>query len=86
MAITPQAIADEMLEMIRRDSGSRKWKPLDLQKEMIRIHGEEGADRDACKQAIRVLVDSGRCVYTYFGGTYLEIPHEEGAAMGPGEE
>ncbi len=23
---------------------------------------------------------AGRCVYTYFGGSFVEIPHEEGAA------
>jgi hypothetical protein len=34
------------------------------------------------KAAIRTLMDTGKCVYTYFGGSYIEIPHEEGAASG----
>ena len=29
--------------------------------------------------AIRELMESGRCVYTYFGGSFIEIPHKEGA-------
>jgi hypothetical protein len=41
-----------------------------------------GADRKTCKEAIRLLMDSGRCVYTYFGGSYVELPHKEGAAEG----
>ena len=32
------------------------------------------------KFAIKDLIDGGRCVYTYFGGSFIEIPHEEGAA------
>jgi hypothetical protein len=35
-----------------------------------------------CKAAIRTLIDGGKCVYTYFGGSYIEIPHAEGAAGG----
>jgi hypothetical protein len=35
-----------------------------------------------CKAAIRTLMDSGRCVYTYFGGSFIELPPEEGAAEG----
>jgi hypothetical protein len=26
------------------------------------------------------LVDGGRCVYTYFGGSFVELPREEAAA------
>ena len=38
------------------------------------------AAKKLCKAAIRTLMDSGRCVYTYFGGSFIEIPHQEGAA------
>jgi hypothetical protein len=41
---------------------------------------EGEVDKKTCKGAIKVLIDSGRCVYTYFGGSYIEIPHREGAA------
>jgi len=33
-----------------------------------------------CKAALKDLIESGRCVYTYFGASYVEVPHEEGAA------
>ena len=36
--------------------------------------------REDCKQALRLLIDSERCVYSYFGGSYIELPHKEGAA------
>jgi hypothetical protein len=55
-------------------------KAGDLTKAMIAKHGAENCDKDDCKQAIRLLIDSGRCVYGYFGGSYIQLPHKEGAA------
>jgi hypothetical protein len=52
---------------------------MDLTKAMVQLYEGE-ADKKLCKEAIKKLVDSGRLVYTYFGGSFLEIPHEEGAA------
>jgi hypothetical protein len=47
---------------------------------MIAKHGEANCTKDDCKQAIRLLIDSERCVYSYFGGSYITMPHKEGAA------
>jgi len=75
--VTPEQIADAMFEMVNQAMGQKKFKPMDLQKAMIERFG---CDKNDCKAAIRQLVDSGRLVYTYFGGSYLEVPHKEGAA------
>ena len=82
MAVTTEQVADAMYEMIAEYQGKKKFKALDLRKTMIQEYGDQGCDRAMCKDAIRQLVDSGRCVYTYFGGSFIEIPHEEGAAGG----
>jgi len=79
MAVTAEQLADEMFELVREYQGKKKFKAIDLTKAMKETHGEE-ADRQVCKEAIRLLMDSGRCVYTYFGGSYIEMPHREGAA------
>jgi hypothetical protein len=55
----------------------KKLKALDLQKAMMEKFGEE-CDKQLCKSAIRTLMDTGRCVYTYFGGSYIELPPQEG--------
>jgi hypothetical protein len=52
---------------------------MDLTKAMIELYGDE-VDKKLCKAAIKELINSGRCVYTYFGGSYVEIPHKEGSA------
>jgi hypothetical protein len=57
----------------------KKLKPMDLVKAMVQLFGDE-VDKKLCKKAIKQLVDSGTCVYTYFGGSFIEIPRKEGAA------
>jgi hypothetical protein len=73
-----QEIADAMYKMVAESQGKKKLKPTDLTKAMVQLHG---VDKQVCKDAIKVLMNSGRCVYTYFGGSFVEIPHEEGAAQ-----
>lgn len=79
MAKTVEEIADAMFNMVKEAQGQKKLKPMDLTKAMLEIYGDQ-VDKKLCKAAIKQLVDSGRCVYTYFGGSFLELPHREGAA------
>jgi hypothetical protein len=80
MAVTVDQVADEMFKLVEEYFGRKKFKASDLTKAMIEKFGEDEVDKKLCKLAIRQLTDSGRCVYTYFGGSYIEIPHKEGAA------
>ena len=82
MAVTPEQVTDSMFEMVKEYQGRKKFKAGDLTKAMIEKFGPEECDKKLCKAAIRTLMDSGRCVYTYFGGSFIEIPHKEGAAEG----
>ena len=81
MAADVHVVADSMYELVKEYAGKKKFKAGDLIKAMIEKYGEAECDKQLCKQAIRELMDSGRCVYTYFGGSFIEIPHQEGAAM-----
>jgi hypothetical protein len=80
MAKSVEEVAEAMFEMVKEAQGIKKLKAMDLTKAMIQLFGEEGVDKSQCKAAIRELINSGRCVYTYFGGSYIELPHREGAA------
>lgn len=71
-------LADDMFALIRECAGKRKLKAGDLTKAMIAKHGEAACDKEACKKAIRLLIDSGRCIYTYLGGSYIELPSQGG--------
>ena len=75
-----ETLAEEMYRMVADSAGKKNLKAGDLTKAMIAKLGEDACDKDDCKQAIRQLIDSGRCVYGYFGGSYIQLPHKEGAA------
>ena len=79
MAKTTDEVADAMYKLVEEAQGLKKLKPMDLVKSMIQLFGDE-VDKKLCKLAIKELINSGRCVYTYFGGSFIEIPHREAAA------
>jgi hypothetical protein len=75
--VTVDELAEAMFRVISDAQGARKLKPNDVSKAMIERFGPERCSKEDCKAAIRKLVDSGRCIYTYFGGSYLELPRNE---------
>jgi len=75
---TVEQVADAMYTMVEDALGKKNYKPGDLTKAMIKRFGGN-VDRKFCKKAIRSLIDSGRCVYSYFGGSFVTIPKEEDA-------
>ena len=80
MAVSIDELAEAMYTMVADNMGKKNLKATDLIKEMIAKYGEDNCDKKMCKEAIRTLMDSGRCVYSYFGGSYITLPHKEGAA------
>lgn len=80
--VTIDVIAEEMFAYISECAGKRNLKAGDLTKAMIAKHGEAACSKEQCKQAIRVLIDSGRCVYSYLGGSYIQLPPKETAVAG----
>jgi hypothetical protein len=73
-----EEVADAMFKMIKDSMGQKKWKATDLTKAVTELFGDR-CDKALAKSAIRDLIESGKCVYTYFGGSFIEIPHKEGA-------
>ena len=71
-------VSDAMFRMIKDSMGQKKWKATDLTKAVLELYGDR-CDKTLAKSAIRELIESGKCVYTYFGGSFIEIPHKEGA-------
>ena len=77
--ITKETVAEAMYDLIKEYSGKKKLKPMDLTKAMREKFGD-ACDKKLCKKALKEIIESGRVVYTYFGASYVELPHEEGAA------
>ena len=74
--VPAEQLAEAMYELVKDCQGKRKLKSLDLQKAMKEKFGD-GATKPNCKAAVRQLIDSGRCVYTYFGGSFVELPPDK---------
>ncbi len=76
--VTVDQVADAMHELVTVTHGKKNLKAMDLTKAMIEKFGDDAVDKKMCKLAIRQLIDSGRCVYSYFGGSYITLPPDEG--------
>ena len=79
MAKSVDEVAEAMFQLVEQAQGVKKLKAMDLTKSMKEMFGDE-VDKKLCKLAIKQLIDSEKCVYTYFGGSYIELPHREAAA------
>jgi hypothetical protein len=77
--VSVHEVADAMYKMVKEATGLKKLKATDLTKNVMELYGER-VDKQTCKDAIREIIETGKCVYTYFGGSYIELPHVEGAA------
>ncbi|NQT35647.1 hypothetical protein HQ587_10695 [bacterium] len=77
--VSVDEVAEAMFKLIKDAAGQKQYKAMDLQKAMIELFPDR-VDKKLCKESIKKLINSGRCIYTYFGGSYIELPHVEGAA------
>jgi hypothetical protein len=75
---TVDEVANSMFEMVKSTYGKKNLKAMDLIKAMIDEFGEDACDKKLCKLAIRQLIDSGRCIYSYVGGSYVTLPEDKG--------
>jgi hypothetical protein len=78
MALSKAELVEFIFEMVAKAQGKKQLKAMDIQKAVLKVHADQ--PKNDVKFAIKDLIDGGRCVYTYFGGSFIEIPHEEGAA------
>ena len=78
MALSKEELAEFIFAMVEKAQGKKQLKAMDIQKAVLKAHPDQ--PKNDVKFAIKDLIDGSRCVYTYFGGSFIEIPHEEGAA------
>ena len=78
MALSKEDLCNYIYDMVAKAQGKKNLKAMDVQRAVLKEHPDQS--KNDIKFAIKDLIDGGRCVYTYFGGSFIEIPHEEGAA------
>jgi hypothetical protein len=71
-APTAEAVADAMYALVKEYAGKKNLKATDLTKAMAEKFGEE-CDKQLCKDAIRILMESEKTTYSYVGGSYVVL-------------
>ncbi len=61
-------------ELVEKAMGRKQLKPGDVFKKLSKDHG---VDKSEAKLALRELIDVGTLIYSYKGGSFLEIPPKE---------
>ncbi len=69
-----EEVMKKIYELVEKSTGKKKLKSSDIQKT---VSAEAGVTRDEVKAALKVLVDDGKLIYTYFGGSFVEIPPQQ---------
>ena len=85
MAVDLNQVAEDMYNMVVEVTGVKKLKPGDLFKAVVKKYSDEGLTKKDAKAAIRILIDGERLIYTYINGSFVELPHEDGAAHAANE-
>ncbi len=80
-AVSVETLAEEMFQLVAECAGKKNLKAHDLTKAMIEKHGEQACSKEDCKKAIRMLIDSGRCIYSYLGGSFIQLPPKEASGQ-----
>ncbi len=78
MALPKAELVEYIYKMVEAASGKKQLKAKDIEKAVLKEHPDQ--PKNDIKFAIKELIDGGRCVYTYFGGSFIECPRVEGAA------
>jgi len=73
MAANVEEVAKAMHELVKEYHGKKNLKAMDLTKAMIEKFGADNCDKKLCKLAIRQIIDSGICTYSYVGGSYVVL-------------
>ncbi len=69
-----EEVKQKIYALVEKSVGKKKLKSSDIQKT---ISAELGITRDEVKDALKDLVDAGTLIYTYFGGSFVEIPPKQ---------
>lgn len=75
--VAVEEVADAMYKLLVEYHGKKRFKAGDLQKEMQAKYGKSACDRKTCKNAIKLLMEDGRTIYGYAGGSWIEPVEKE---------
>ncbi len=69
-----EELVEAMYQLVKETTGTRRLRPTDVTRAMVERFGADRCSKEFCKQALRQLTESERCVYTFYDGSYIELP------------
>ena len=75
--VSVEQVAEAMLEMLKEYHGKKNLKAMDLIKAMITKFGDDQVNKKMGKKAVRHLIESSECIYSYVGGSYVVLNPEK---------
>jgi len=66
-----EEIKKAIYDLVEKSMGRKQLKPGDVFK---KISADAGVSKDEVKAALRELMDAGTLVYSYKGGSFVELP------------
>jgi len=70
MTMEKAELMQKIYDLVEKSTGKKKLKAGDIKK----TFRAEGLSDDEIKEALKDLMDEGKLIYTYFGGSYVELP------------
>ena len=75
---TVEEVASTMFDIIARAHHIKKISPAELIKSADRVFGTR-SNKQTNKLAIKSLIESGKCIYAYYGTTTIDIADDKAA-------
>lgn len=71
---TKHKIEEKIIGLVKEYMGKKRFKPVDIVKEMEKEFAAEGVSKEDIKGALKEIMDDGKLVYGYAGGSFLTLP------------
>jgi hypothetical protein len=75
--VSLEELSQAIFALVKSSTGSKRLRPTEVTKAMIERFGHERCSKEVCKEAMKQLTTGGQLVYTFYDGSYIEMPSEE---------
>ncbi len=74
---TKKKVEDKIVGLVKEYAGKKRFKPIDIVKEMEKEFASDGLTKDDIKAALKEIMDDEKLVYGYAGGSFLTLPENQ---------
>ncbi len=72
-----EEIKKYIVNLIKEYKGKKRFKPLEIEKDVAGMYADKGVTRRDVKNIIKELTEEGTLIYGYAGSSFLALPEEQ---------